>query len=370
MSFVNQYSDPYKALALPSDLAVTGSPTQRTALQLAAGYIFYTILWLMPAPWCAICRGLGFDPSELMAYCAHAFKALQFYTIYELCKDDLIMPQDWLAQLDETVVVICVSLILLGQLLNSAVYQQLGTRGVYYGVRFGHTIPWCTAFPYNIEWLKNPQYWGTILTFVGMAPLLQIPPQWLTFLIGCYVYMMMLESKQWTSAVPKAKKALAMGRTPKKARKTKKQRKAEKKAKKAEELKKREDEEEDEEEDDDEANEKEVENPEESDEEERKPARNSRRKDDGLADRIERRRSSLSPEKRSRAKTPTRSSAKNKSAKKKSAKKSPGSSSKKRKVRAKTPVQKRAPAKKTPAKKTPLTLKERIEARKSAGRGR
>ena len=232
-SSVNHYTDPSTMLALPSDLAAAGSPAQRTALQLAAGYVFYTFLWLAPAPWCALSRGLGVDPSELMAYCAHAFKALQFYTIYELCKDDLILPQDWLGQLDETVVVICVSMVLFGQLLNSAVYQQLGTRGVYYGVRFGHKVPWCTAFPYNIEWLKNPQYWGTILTFVGVAPLLQIPPEWLTFLVGCYAYMMVLESKQWTLGVAKARKALAMGRTPKKAKKTKKQRKAEKKAKKA-----------------------------------------------------------------------------------------------------------------------------------------
>ena len=147
MPSVSAYTDPATMLALPADIASAGSPAQRTALRLAAGYVFYTVLWLVPAPWCALSRGLGFDPSQLMAYCAHGFKALQFYTIYELCKDDMIMPGDWVEMLDETVVIICVFLVLLGQMLNTAVYQQLGTRGVYYGVRFGHTVPWCTEFP-------------------------------------------------------------------------------------------------------------------------------------------------------------------------------------------------------------------------------
>ena len=92
MPSVSAYTDPATMLALPADIASAGSPAQRTALRLAAGYVFYTVLWLVPAPWCALSRGLGFDPSQLMAYCAHGFKALQFYTIYELCKDDMIMP--------------------------------------------------------------------------------------------------------------------------------------------------------------------------------------------------------------------------------------------------------------------------------------
>jgi hypothetical protein len=42
-------------------------------------------------------------------------------------------------------------LIFAGQFLNFRVYQLLGEVGVYYGVRFGYSVPWVTEFPYVLS---------------------------------------------------------------------------------------------------------------------------------------------------------------------------------------------------------------------------
>jgi hypothetical protein len=76
-----------------------------------------------------------------------------------------------------------------GQLLNAAIYRAIGKAGVYYGVKFGHEIPWyarppgicvrdsssgealgertfaadrCTGFPFNVFTL-HPQYSGCVI---------------------------------------------------------------------------------------------------------------------------------------------------------------------------------------------------------------
>lgn len=54
-----------------------------------------------------------------------------------------------------------------GQILNFSVYNTIGFNGVYYGIKFGKKIPWTSAFPYNITWLKHPQYIGAYLTIVS-----------------------------------------------------------------------------------------------------------------------------------------------------------------------------------------------------------
>ena len=53
-------------------------------------------------------------------------------------------------------------LLLVGQILNAAVYAQIGNAGVYYGVRLGHTIPWCTGFPFTV--VSHAQYLGAVLS--------------------------------------------------------------------------------------------------------------------------------------------------------------------------------------------------------------
>ena len=50
-----------------------------------------------------------------------------------------------------------------GQTLNFAMYGAIGNAGVYYGFKIGHTVPWCSSFPFNVG-LRHPQYVGVVLT--------------------------------------------------------------------------------------------------------------------------------------------------------------------------------------------------------------
>jgi len=61
-----------------------------------------------------------------------------------------------------------VGLLVYGQVLNGAVFHKLGEAGVYYGVRFGHHIPWVEGFPFNH--MSHAQYVGSVMTC--WAPLL------------------------------------------------------------------------------------------------------------------------------------------------------------------------------------------------------
>jgi hypothetical protein len=110
------------------------------------------------------------------------------------------MPGQWIEELGQTTVICSVFLLVLGQYLNVSVYNALGTNGVYYGVRFGIDVPWCDDFPYNVSWLKHPQYVGSIMSVIAAIPLIQLPLTWSFYIVAWYVYMCMIESYEITPA--------------------------------------------------------------------------------------------------------------------------------------------------------------------------
>ncbi|MEO5820167.1 MAG: PEMT/PEM2 methyltransferase family protein [Vicinamibacteraceae bacterium] len=69
-------------------------------------------------------------------------------------------------------------LIVVGQVLNAAVFVRLGLTGVFYGNRFGHAVHWRYGFPFS--WLRHPQYVGTVATIWGVFLALRFPnPDWI-----------------------------------------------------------------------------------------------------------------------------------------------------------------------------------------------
>ena len=54
-----------------------------------------------------------------------------------------------------------------GQVLNAGIYRAIGHKGVYYGFKLGHTIPWVDGFPFTV--VRHPQYVGSVATVVGGA---------------------------------------------------------------------------------------------------------------------------------------------------------------------------------------------------------
>lgn len=89
--------------------------------------------------------------------------------------------------------------ILLGQLLNGAVYRALGFAGVYYCRELGYPArPWVQGFPFI---MPHPQYIGSILTVLGAGGWFGIGPNgprydviYLTlYVTALYAYAMMFE---------------------------------------------------------------------------------------------------------------------------------------------------------------------------------
>ena len=83
------------------------------------------------------------------------------------------------AALGSAMSLVYLALVLFGQILNFSVYRAIGKVGVYYGVKFGFNIPWCTDFPYNSPsipgWgpiLAHPQYCGAVLSYLGIFGLI------------------------------------------------------------------------------------------------------------------------------------------------------------------------------------------------------
>ena len=56
------------------------------------------------------------------------------------------------------------------QTLNVSMYNAIGKYGVYYGNKFGHQVPWCHDFPFNV--VSHPQYVGSVLSIWGVVALL------------------------------------------------------------------------------------------------------------------------------------------------------------------------------------------------------
>lgn len=68
------------------------------------------------------------------------------------------------------------ALVVLGQILNVGAYTAIGKVGIYYGFKLGHTVPWCTSFPFNF--VPHPQYMGACTTVWGIFLLAASPAHW------------------------------------------------------------------------------------------------------------------------------------------------------------------------------------------------
>jgi len=131
-------------------------------------HILYYYIWNYPFHFRFYAKDLGLTPVTLMSSLSYTQKILQFLFIYSYSiNNDTLMPYF------ENLNMGNILLIGIGQTLNLSVYYKLGTKGVYYGNKFGLQLPYITSFPYNIG-INNPQYIGCILTLCGLYPLVSL----------------------------------------------------------------------------------------------------------------------------------------------------------------------------------------------------
>lgn len=214
-SLLDRFVTPLREGPWPTE--ADGALLINTAM-LVCPFVFYFFLWHWPYYWCKFSEALGIKPAYLMSYFAHFMKLMQFVVILGAGQAhvpsvigaplSLVLPSQfglrtYELQLD-ILTIVDLALIGIGQALNSGVFSALGTTGTYYGCRFGETVPWVTGFPYNLG-LPDPQYWGSILTLVGLINFFQLyrAPYYVVLNIVCYIFMMWVEASQRTPGYSK-----------------------------------------------------------------------------------------------------------------------------------------------------------------------
>ncbi|GAB5365280.1 hypothetical protein AAMO2058_001044100 [Amorphochlora amoebiformis] len=170
---------------------------------MAVERVCYTIVWVRSKWFIKMCkttflRDWG-TPVDVVVRFFFINKLFQFGGIFLW----YYFAAPWIALADISLYqwVTGLQLILFGQLLNNAIYRAIGKNGVYYGVRLGHPVSYCTGFPFNV-FTAHPQYFGSVATAIGVAVLLTTPAHETAGIFGVccsvifqYVYMGVVEEK-------------------------------------------------------------------------------------------------------------------------------------------------------------------------------
>jgi methylene-fatty-acyl-phospholipid synthase len=143
------------------------------ALLLSLERLAYAWIWQRPDAFCALVeRARMGSPVKALERCFYLFKAIQVATFTLWCTyfGEL---HGWPRAELSPLALLAVALIVVGQVLNAAVFLKLGRVGVFYGNRFGHRVAWVEGFPFSL--VDHPQYVGTLMTIWGVFLLLRYP---------------------------------------------------------------------------------------------------------------------------------------------------------------------------------------------------
>ena len=144
------------------------------AMLLSVERVTYVAVWSRPGWFQDVCRSLG-SPVDVLARLFVCFKLVQLMVFVAWC----LVHGGRLVPHGRTIGILAVAaaLVVAGQTLNVSVFKALGRTGVFYGTRFGYSVPWRLTFPFS--WLEHPQYVGALLTIWGFFVLTRYPaPDW------------------------------------------------------------------------------------------------------------------------------------------------------------------------------------------------
>lgn len=136
--------------------------------------ITYLLIWRQPdtfMKWAEALR-IAPDPVSTLERLFYGFKLLQLmvFATWILTYSDTVVPLPSGNTISQG---FAAGLIVIGQILNLSTFWQLGRKGIFYGVRFGHNIPWCNGFPFSV--CPHPQYLGTVMSIWGLFLLFLYP---------------------------------------------------------------------------------------------------------------------------------------------------------------------------------------------------
>jgi phosphatidyl-N-methylethanolamine N-methyltransferase len=150
------------------------------ALLLAIERLAYIWIWRHPATFRARCAHPSVawtgGPVAMLRVLFVGFKALQIGVFAAWCYrfgDGRLWPE----AIGAEHTVPGIALMVVGQTLTLSAFARLGTVGVFYGNRFGYSVPVCRHFPYSV--FAHPQYVGAVLTIWGVFLIMRFPaPDW------------------------------------------------------------------------------------------------------------------------------------------------------------------------------------------------
>jgi methylene-fatty-acyl-phospholipid synthase len=160
---------------------------------LSLPHIIYAFIWHFPEKYVEMCKNPCINPADLTVAIVIIGKLLTFVTCisWYLYINDYFLGENPEYPTSPLKLVTGSIMLIVGQWLNSAVFNALGVHGVCYGFKLGLTIPWITGFPFNIG-VSNPQYVGCILTNFGIITMIVNPISakagilMASFLYGCF----------------------------------------------------------------------------------------------------------------------------------------------------------------------------------------
>lgn len=144
-----------------------------TALVVAGSHLIYGFIWYYPKKFAKLCK-----KAPLKFFGKHAVavfgKAVLFWKTMQQIAVILFAAGYSVDALKKLALAptmeewgLTAVLILLGQVLNAAIYKAIGADGVYYGFKLGRPVPWSSAFPFNAGY-RHPQYVGAVLSQLGV----------------------------------------------------------------------------------------------------------------------------------------------------------------------------------------------------------
>merc|ERR1712216_939345 len=135
---------------------------------VAIPHVWYVRLWRAPQHWKSRCAKKGLDPSKEMARYAMCLKAAQFVAFILWVSSVTSIKRlvqhikHMLTHVDNGIFLPALALLLVGQALNLGSFRAIKVEGIYYGVKFGKPIPWCSTWPYGgLVSVPHPQYVGS-----------------------------------------------------------------------------------------------------------------------------------------------------------------------------------------------------------------
>ena len=160
------------------------------AVLLAFERVTYAFIWYAPGLFRQLCLSWPLNrfatPVDAMQALFYLFKAIQLGVFLGWCVffSNRFPP---LPTAPPAALTIGILLLIVGQVLNASVFWRLGKRGVFYGNKLGHDVPWVDGWPFSL--VPHPQYFGTAVSIWGFFLVMRFPsPDWIALPLLQTVY--------------------------------------------------------------------------------------------------------------------------------------------------------------------------------------